>query len=314
MPLFPRPLLTNGATHPAEQFRMMIRDMVSGAEGITEGDDLKVTELDTPGGGVQISDGSGVVRGRVQPFQGHYAVCNTGTDTSVEIAANGGGATRYDMVIVRVEDPEYEGTLDPAADEITYFQVISSVGAADTEIPDGRTGIPLARIEIPPATSTITDAMITDLRQVAVPRRRRSVFLQSPASLSSAIGGSTSWSYFSTAAGVNITVPDWATKAIVKIDVSSIRYNLGFFYGKIGATYGASLTTQDVVLDDNQGSGIRRVPGIVADTFTIPDAYRGTVQLLRVRAAGLDAGQAGRIYVDSGTTFVYDIQFEEGPR
>ena len=314
MALFPRPLLTNGATHPAEQFRMMIRDMVSGAEGITEGDDLKVTELDTPGGGVQISDGSGVVRGRVQPFQGHYAVGNTGTDTSVEIAANGGGSTRYDMVIVRVEDPQYEGTLDPAADEITYFQVISNVGAADTAIPDGRTGIPLARIAIPPATSTITNAMITDLRQVAVPRRRRSVWTQSPASISTGIGGSTAWSYFDTAAGVNIGVPDWATKMIVKIDVSPIRYSLGDFFGKIGATFGASLVTQDILLDDNQGAGTRRIPSIIADTITITDAYRDTTQLLRVRAAGLIGGQAGRIYVDSGTTIAYDVQFEEGPR
>ena len=314
MPLFPRPLLTNGATHPAEQFRMMIRDMVSGAEGITEGDDLKVTELDTPGGGVQISDGSGVVRGRVQPFQGHYAVCNTGTDTSVEIAANGGGATRYDMVIVRVEDPEYEGTLDPAADEISYFQVISSVGAADTEIPDGRTGIPLARIAIPPATSTITDAMITDLRQVAVPRRHRPVSTQSPASISTGIGGSTSWSYFDTAAGVNVAIPEWATKAIIKIDVSPIRYALGNFWGKIGATFGASLTTQDITLDDNQGTGVRRIGSVIADTLTIPSAYRGTTQLLRVRAAGIANPQDGRVYVDSGTTLAYDVQFEEGPR
>lgn len=314
MPLFPRPLLTNGATHPAEQFRMMIRDMVSGAEGITEGDDLKVTQLDTPGGGVQIADGSGVIRGRVQPFQGHYAVCNTGTDTSVTIAANGGGSTRYDMVIVRVEDPEYEGTLDPQVDEIAYFQVISNVGAADTAIPDGRTGIPLARIAIPPSTATITNADITDLRQVAVPRRHRPMVTQSPPSISTGIGGSTTYSYFDTAAGVNVAVPDWATKMIVKVDVSPIRYALGDFFGKISATFGASLVTQDIFLDDNQGAGVRRIGAVVADTLTIPSAYRGTTQLLRVQAAGLIGGQAGRIYVDSGTTFVYDVQFEEGPR
>lgn len=314
MPLFPRPLLTNGATHPAEQFRMMIRDMVSGAEGITEGDDLKVTELSTPGGGVQIADGSGVIRGRVQPLQGHYAVCNTGADTSVTIAANGGGSTRYDMVIVRVEDPQYEGTLDPEVDEIAYFQVISSVGAAATAIPDGRTGIPLARIAIPPSTATITDAMITDLRQVAVPRRHRTVVTQSPGSISTGIGGSTSYSYFSTAAGVNIAVPDWATKAIIKVDVSPLRYALGNFFGKTSATFGASLVTQDILLDDNQGTGVRRIPAIIADTLTIPSAYRGTTQLLRVQAAGITNPQDGRIYVDSGTTIAYDVQFEEGPR
>jgi len=312
MALFPRPILTNGATHSAQQFRMLVRDLANGAEGITQGDDLKVTERGTPGGGVVVGDGSAVVRGRATTFQGSYAACNIGA-VDVPIAATGGSA-RSDMVILRIEDPEYEGTLDPETDEVAYFDVISNVSSSATAIPDSRTAIPLARIDIPSSTSTITNAMITDLRQVANPRRRRSVFTQSPSSLSTGIGSSTSYSYFSTAAGVNVAVPDWATKVIIKIDVSPIRYDLGNFWGRVGATYGSSLATQDITLDDNQGSGARRIPAIIADTLTIPSAYRGTTQLLRVRASAMETGQAGRIYVDSGTTFAYDVQFEEAPR
>jgi hypothetical protein len=312
MTLFPRPLLTNGATHPAQQFRMMIRDLSNGAEGITQGDDLKVTQRTTPGGGVVVGDGSAVVRGRANAFQGSYSVCNIGA-ADVPIAATGGTA-RSDMVIVRVEDPEYEGSLNPEVDQIEYFQVISNVSASATTIPDGRTGIPLARIDIPANTSTITNAMITDLRKVANPRRLRVVDTQSPSSMSTGIGSSTSYSYFSTAAGWNIAIPDWATKAIVKIDVSPIRYDLGNFYGQISATFGSSLATQAITLDDNQGTGTRRIPAIIADTLTLPASYRGTTQLLRVRAAGLNAGQAARIYVDSGTTLVADVQFEEAAR
>lgn len=311
MPLFQAPILTNGATHQAQQFRMLVRDLASGAEGVTEGDDLKVTELSTPGGGVQIADGSAIVTGRYDPFQGSYAVCNLGSDT-VDIAANGAGSTRYDMVIIRVEDPQYEGDLDPEVDPINYLHVIPNVSSTATTIPGGLTGIPLARIAIPVSTSTITDAMITDLRKVANPRKERRLSTQSPGSMSTGIGGSTSWSYFSTAGGANIPIPDWATKVIVKIDVSPIRYDLGDFYGKIGATLGASLVTQDILLDDNQGSGVRRIPAIIADTLTVPSEYRGTTQLLRVRAAGITNPQTGRIYVDSGTTLAYDVQFEEG--
>ncbi|MFG2276781.1 hypothetical protein ACGFNY_44360 [Streptomyces chartreusis] len=312
MALFPRPILTNGATHSAQQFRMLVRDLANGAEGITQGDDLKVTQRSTPGGGVLVGDGSAVVRGRANTFQGSYAACNIGA-VDVPIAATGGSA-RSDMVILRIEDPEYEGTLDPETDEIAYFDVISNVSSSATAIPDSRTAIPLARIDIPSSTSTITNAMVTDLRQVANPRRRRSVFTQSPSSLSTGIGSSTSYSYFSTAAGVNVAVPDWATKVIIKIDVSPVRYDLGNFWGRIGATYGSSLATQDITLDDNQGSGARRIPAIIADTLTVPSAYRGTTQLLRVRASAMETGQAGRIYVDSGTTFAYDVQFEEAPR
>ena len=105
MALFPRPLLTNGATHSAQQFRMMVRDLANGAEGITQGDDLKVTQRSTPGGGVTVGDGSAVVRGRANTFQGHYSACNIGA-VNVDLAATGSGAGRSDMVILRVEDPE----------------------------------------------------------------------------------------------------------------------------------------------------------------------------------------------------------------
>lgn len=312
MALFPRPILVDGATHSAQQFRMLVRDLANGAEGITQGDDLKVGQRSTPGGGVTVVDGSAVVRGRANTFQGSYAACNIGS-VDVDIAATG-GTGRSDMVILRVEDPEYEGDLNPETDQIAYFQVISNVSSSATAIPDGRTGIPLARIDIPVSTSTITNAMITDLRKCANPRRSRVVATQSPSGLSTGIGSSTAPAYFSTAAGWNITVPDWATKAIVKIDVSPIRYDLGNFWGYLSATFGASLTVQSVTLDDNQGSGARRIPAIIADTLTLPSAYRGTTQLLRVRAAAADTGQAARIYVDSGTTLVADVQFEEAPR
>jgi hypothetical protein len=312
MALFPAPILTNGATHSAQQFRMLVRDLANGADGITQGDDLKVIQRATPGGGILVGDGSAVVRGRANTFQGSYAACNIGA-VDVPIAATGGSG-RSDMVILRIEDPEYEGTLNPATDQIAYFQVISNVSSAATAIPDSRTGIPLARIDIPASTSTITNAMVTDLRKVANPRRSRSLLTQSPASISTGIGSSTSYSYFSTAAGWNITIPDWASKVIVKLDVSPLRYDLGNFFGQISATFGASLSVQATLLDDNQGTGPRRIPAIMADTLTIPTAYRSTTQLLRVRASGLTAGQAARIYVDSGTTLVADVQFEEAPR
>ena len=158
MPLYQVPILVNGATHSAEQFRAMVQDLARGAEGITAGTDLKVTQLSTPGSGVQVASGSGVVRGRYNAFQGSYAVRNQGAAT-VDVAATG-GSPRSDMLILRVEDPQYEGNLDPEVDNVNYFQIISGVSSSATTIPDGRTGIPLARIDIPASTSTITNACL----------------------------------------------------------------------------------------------------------------------------------------------------------
>lgn len=313
MTLFQAPILTNGATHSAQAFRMLVRDLARGSEGITEGDDLKVSELDTPGGGVQISDGSGVVRGRVSTFQGSYAVCNSGVDDTITIAANGGGSTRYDLVVLRVEDPEYEGTLDPETDDINYFQVISNVSSTATAAPDGRTCIALARIAIPAATGTITDAMITDVRQCANPRRESSLHVQTPGTLSTLIGGTSgTYSYFSTAAGWAIAVPDWATKARIKVDVAGLRLATAAVFGNFRATFGASLSLQPTVIDDNQTS-TRRIYHMAADTLDIPAGYRGTTQTLRAQFAGL-AGNAGTASVDASTTLAADVEFFEAPR
>jgi hypothetical protein len=312
MSLFPQPILTNGATHSAQQFRMLVRDLANGAEGITQGDDLKVTQRSTPGAGITVGDGSAVVRGRFTTFQGHYSACNIGS-VDVAIASTGSGSGRSDMVILRIEDPEYEGSVNPATGQVAYFQVISGVSSSATAIPDGRTGIPLARIDIPASTATITNAMITDLRKIANPRRQRRMYTHSPATDSALIGSSTTYSYFSTEPGQNIDVPDWATTARIRVDVSPLRYSVADFFGNLRATFGASLTTQSTGLDDNQGSGIRKIPAICADTLTIPSAYRATTQLLRAQANG-NSGNTGRINVTTSTTFVYDVEFEEAPR
>ncbi|MEU9703102.1 hypothetical protein [Streptomyces sp. NPDC047981] len=312
MSLFPRPILIDGAEHPAQQFRLMVSDLARDQEGVTRGTDFKVSQLGTPGGAVQVGSGSGLVRGRVAAFQGTYSCASTAA-VNVSIAPTA-GVGRSDMLILRVEDPEYEGTLDPEVDEVAYFQVISNVSSSATAIPDGRTGIPLARIDIPSSTATITDAMITDIRQIANPRRQR-LFLppQSPSSLSALLGSSTSYSYFSTAAGWNVPVPAWASQVIVDVRGSGMRLTTADYFGSFRATFGASLTVQPVVIDDNQGTGTRRIPTECGDTLTIPDAYRGTTQLLRPQAAGA-AGNAGRISVDSSTTLFADIEFIEAPR
>ncbi|MFE9461720.1 hypothetical protein [Streptomyces californicus] len=311
MALFPVPILTNGATHSAQQFRMMVRDLVSGAEGITQGTDLKVTQLSTPGASVQVGDGSGVVRGRVSAFQGTYSVCNIGSAT-VGISSTG-GSPRSDMLILRVEDPEYEGSLNPAVDQINYFQIISNVSSSATTIPDGRTGIPLARIDIPASTSTITNAMIKDLRQIANPRRERRQWIQSPSGTSTSISNSNgTYANFSTAIGWSIPIPTWASTAVISVDIAQLKYSVAQFIGALRATFGASLTLQPVILDDNQ-TAIRRATVFVADTLTIPDAYRGTTQTLRAQATGT-TGNTGTVAVDSSTTLKADVEFFEAPR
>lgn len=312
MTLFQAPILTNGATHSAQQFRMLVRDLASGAQGITQGDDLKVSALGTPGAGVQVADGSGIVRSTANTFGGSYAVCNIGSAT-VNIASTG-ASPRSDMVVLRVLDPEYEGSLDPATDQVEFFDVISGVSSTATTVPAGYTAIPLARIDIPASTSTITSGMIVDIRQIAKPRRDRALWTYSPTAALQEIGGTSgSFSYWSNVAGWNIAVPDWATTVKIVLTVCQIRYSTGNFFGDLSATFGSSLSMQNTILDDNGGTSPRRGTVICADTLTLPSAYRGTTQLLRPRGAGA-TGNAGKVGMDSSVTLVADVEFNEAPR
>ncbi|MER6860712.1 hypothetical protein, partial [Streptomyces pilosus] len=230
MALHPTPIATTGAEHTAQQFRMMIKDLARDQQGVTTGLDLRVTALSTPGAGVQVSDGSATIAGKVSPIQGHYNAYNIGLDT-VPISATG-GTPRSDMLILRVEDPEYEGTRVPGVDPIAFWQVVPNVSSSATTVPAGYSAIPLARIDIPASTATITNAMITDLRQVTNPRRERVLYpyyAQNP--LVEISGTSETWKTFPNVTMANIAIPSWAATGKVVFTAGGIRLDDGNVFG-----------------------------------------------------------------------------------
>lgn len=314
MALNPVPIATTGATHTAQEFRMMIKDLARDNQGVTTGLDLKVSALSTPGPGVQISDGSAVIAGAADPAQGHYSAYNIGPDT-VDIAA-AGGTPRSDMIVLRVEDPDYEGTRNPAVDPIVFWEVIPNVSSTATTVPSGYSAIPLARIDIPASTGTITNTMITDLRKVANPRRERVLYpYYYTGSLTEISGTIAVWKYFPEVTLATVAVPDWAAKAQVVYSVHGIRLSTGNVFGAVRFALGDVEAVQAVYIDDNGGSGVRRVPITMAETIdlttTAGAAMRGTNQPVKPRMR-TDPLNSGAIGVDGSTTFIVDIEFLEG--
>jgi hypothetical protein len=319
MALETTPMAVTGGEHTAQMFRMMIRDLARGNQGITEGSHLKVSALSTPGAGVQIGDGSAVIKGVISPVQGHYSVYNIGSDTH-PIAATG-GTPRSDMLVLRVVDPDYEGSLDPSL--CAFFEIIANVSSSATQAPSGYCAIPLARIDIPASTATITNAMIVDLRQVANPRvtRHLKAFYAS-APLVEISGTSEDWKTHpplpsATPPGEmwEIPIPAWAAEAKVVFSVDGLRLVDGNVFGGFRFMLGSKEAGQFVGIDDNQGTAPRRIPVRMAETISLTDtagaAMRGTTQSfysrMRTRAAN-----AGKIGVDDTTTFIVDIEFTEG--
>ncbi|MGW3657199.1 hypothetical protein ACWD6R_16560 [Streptomyces sp. NPDC005151] len=311
MTLIQPPMMVNGGTHPARTMRMMIRDLSRGSQGVTEYNDLKVSPMTTPGAGVQVADGSGVVRGAAWG-QGSYTQYNVGSAT-VNIAPTGAQG-RTDMVVLRVLDPEYEGSRDPAKDDIGYFYVVSNVSSTATQPPAGMTAIPLARIAIPANTATITAAMITDLRGIANPRRDRQIYTASPTGDQTWVGNKNgTYVAWPQAARWNIAVPVWAVRTRIVFTVSAVQVMFGSVWGnaafKLGTVQGQGITFDTGVFTSSDRS--QRVNLISADTLTIPASLRGTTQSLQALVA-LDSGNVGILQADKATTAIADVEFEEG--
>lgn len=308
MTLAQAPLLVNGATHSAQTFRQMIKDLSRGSEGVTEAADLKVTPLTVPGGGVQVSDGSAVIRGKASAWQGSYTAYNIGTAT-VEIAPTG-ATPRSDLVVLRVQDPEFEGGLDPAKEDINFFDVIPNVSSTTSSAPKGVTGVALARIDLPANTGTVTAGMVRDLRKVANPRRERTLYTAYPTKLTKAWKDDDTWHDWPPEARWKIPVPPWATKLILTITIAGLRMDFDSLYGKLQPVFG-TIHGQDTVVDDNQGKVVRRSTAVVADTITLPASYRGTTQTLYMQAK-MAKDWKGDLSVDGGTSIIADIEFTEG--
>ncbi|GAA2522155.1 hypothetical protein [Streptomyces longisporus] len=273
---------------------------------MTEGNDLKVREWSTPGAGVRVGDGSAVVSGAAWG-QGSYTQYNVG-DAIVPIAPTGSSA-RSDLVCLRVEDPEYEGNRDPAADEIGYFHVVSGVSASTKTVPTGMTAIPLARLDIPANTATLTSAMIKDLRQIANPRRERKLYMAYPSALSELKYQDNKWHAWPVAASWSVPIPAWAVSAKVVITIAGLRMARADVFASMQTKFGSDLG-ENTIIDDNQGSVVRRQTVVVADNISVSAAQRGTTQTLSLQTY-MSKAETGDLSVDSSTSIISDVEFTE---
>lgn len=308
MTLVQPPMMVQGGRHPARAMRLLIRDLARGRQGVAEAGDLKVQPLDTPGPGVRVAEGSAVIDGAL-PWQGSYAQAAVG-ETVVDVSPSGPFA-RADLLVLRIEDPEYEGDRNPRED-IGYFHLVPGVDPQETAVPRGMTAVPLARINLPRNTAALTAEMITDLRQIANPRHERILRTARPTSTQQLPGEHGQWTTWPTSAGWDVDVPTWATNATVVITLAGLGIDNGNLYAQFRITLGEK-RGDETVLDDGQGRMVRPATVVCADTFTIPAAYRGTQQRLSVQTNQNDQYGRGELTVRAGTSIVADLEFTESP-
>jgi hypothetical protein len=187
MTLESAPWALDGARITSASARRASYAETGGAEGIISIGDLKVTPLDVPGVGVQISAGGALLLNRYQasPVE-TYTITNVGTSVlGSELMPPANPAAQSHLVCVTIGDPEFTQTGHPwmtsdpiptaDAEDFQYvrFVVIPNVPSTTTRFKQLNASYPgyaLARIDVPANTSTITSEMIVDVRNLARPR------------------------------------------------------------------------------------------------------------------------------------------------
>lgn len=246
MSLDPVPWFVGGeAEHSAEAARALAWVATNGRTGISRPGDMAVTPLTVPGNAVMVAPGGGSIESTYAGASGQsYTVSNTQSAT-VPIPANEGSTAVTRYVGVEVNDPQYAGAYpsDKANGPYNKFVVRSSLKQGT------HPWLPLASIRMPANTATVTSSMITDIRELANPRRVERVHARPRVSADNGsqqnlrARTSDGGEYFPGGGGsantFQVDVPDWAVMMIVEADWMSVRYQGGEVgWGRYWMEYG----------------------------------------------------------------------------
>lgn len=297
-----------GAQHSPEVARLLAYGAFRGNEGIFGPLDLQVKATTVPGSTVTIDPGACTIITRSTGEAYQTYVGRLASQDATTISATGGSA-RSDLIIARVEDPYAPGEpwsdpADPTVGPYIFTRRIPGVPNTTTDVASlglGYSAIPLARIDIPASTGTITQAMIKDLRKVANPRRERgldALNLGSTVTLTN-----TSGVEFPSGAHWSIAIPAWATQCKIVATWSNVVASGSSPAGSMWVTVG-SVTSQSVGFG---GSGAGTV--ICGDTIAIPAAMRGTTQTATL--VGHVNGGGMSFAMNNWSSAVFDFEFNE---
>lgn len=307
-----------GAQHSPEVARALAYAGTRGSEGIAGLADLKVTAQSTPNGTVQVAPGGGLLLNRYPGGTGQSYSLRNATATNVTVTPTGSGGGRTDLVIARVLDPQYEGSApsDPTTFQYAYPTIIQGVPSGTLtakELNLNYPAIALAKITLPASTGTVTNAMITDLRKVAQPRRDRAMVTVFPsATVSVPTSAYASWPIDPSQRPL-VAVPDWATRVDIVAHLSGVAFAQtagAQTVAGIRTGFGSTLPAQNGIIVQDSGDSSGRYHYTLIGTHLIDSTLRGTNQYINLQA-WRTAG-SGMWTADYQTSVVIDWEFSEG--
>lgn len=303
---------SNGALHPPEVARLLAWAATQGAEGIIGAGDMKVNALAVPGAAVDIVAGGCAMLNRSPGASFQTYIDREPGTVQVAITATGSGGGRSDLVVRRVEDPDFPSwqiPTDPVNGPYARYFILPGVPNTTTSAKQLNLGYPaiaLARIDIPLSTSAILNSHIVDLRKVSNPRKAREIdALTGPALFIDTLTPKT------LGTSRAIAVPEWATAATIRADFTGLALVLGnsngYLIGKLGTE-----AVRATSFDENwiATGAVSRSSYAIMSEIAIPPAMRGTNQTFLFQGSRANANP-GKLTSDGGTSMFVDIEFFE---
>lgn len=298
-----------GAENSVRSARLGTYAATGGAEGVVLPGDLKVTPLDVPGAGVKVAAGGALVRNRAQGGGAETFVTRVAAPGDFTgLAGTGSSGGRSDLIISEVVETAADGRFH-------RIEVVSGVPAATTRLQDiaqyaGRSAETLARIDYPASTSTITAAMIVDLRRVADPRSDEQIdSFQTAASTLTATTGRQTWP----APTFDVDVPDWATHVIIKATIAGYGHGPAAADAHLYVQLGTGSTFADLGTIDLDGDPVtdgQRHTSMIVGKGAIAAADRGKRRTVRLQGVNYQS-RTGRFVTFASSQVTFEVTFQE---
>lgn len=323
-------MVGGGAKHSANVGRNVAFAAFGGREGIVDPKACEVRELSVPGSSVRVFPGTAAIRNRADGLLDEMYVGRLPSEDTVAIAATDSTGGRSDLIVARVENPfitsePWPDPSDPTVGPYIFTRVISNVNPSTTTVEElglGYSAIPLARIDIPASTATITQAMITDLRSMSqVQQQRDSIIVAPTATEQLAASSFTDWP---SAATLTVDVPEWATHCrtlaiLGGVVIGGSGNNGGAGWTAIGnvrlelAGASSTVNTQATKFNFSTTSGWDRLTFMGGSPATpIAAGNRGKTATLKIQGEKT-SGSATDLKVDTASMVSLEVEFYTAP-
>ena len=324
MALYPVPWFTTGGVEGeggAENYGELARADAfigsSGATGVIDPTDFAVSALPTPGAAVRVVKGTGVIRSTYPGVVGQSYVVQERDHTDVPVEATGSSGAAKKYVYLLIEDTQYTGQPPESVEDGPYNSY-----HVTTTLPQFQPYLLLGEINQPKSTATITDDMITDRRELAMPRREQLMFGRPRVAEdeSTTLGWSVAdgGEYFPGGSGspnsFNVFVPEWATRILIDASWMSVRYAgganpHGLYWIEFGDEYRdhtwpgkqqREFRTQRFAFNSpGQSNNVSRTDWRLMTSQSMPKKLRGKEITIVFKAGRQDGGPGSDVQMDA---------------